>query len=126
MTHAHENTEDTIMIIAAEATEDEDPTPVRLKPDHSRYENRPGVTASGRSPYDIGDATAEIFRNQTLEQQYETVAEALAKEDKKTTKAEQLAALIRKYEGKNPGMQRMNLGNKYRGFLAREAKRAAA
>lgn len=101
-------------------------TQVRLHPDHSRYENRPGTTASGRSPYDNGDEAAETLRSLDLDGQYAHVALALATEPKAKTADEIEAELRTKYADKNLGMQRMNLGNKFRGFLNRNAKRAAA
>lgn len=105
--------------------EEEEAKVVRLKPDHTRYENRPETTASGRCVYDIGDKVAEEFRTMTLDKQYEAVAKALAEENE-TEPANELAALFSKYETKNLGMQRMNLGNKMRGILARKERREAA
>jgi len=97
---------------------------VKLTPDHSRYENRPGETASGRSPYDIGDEAAEILRAPDLDGQYRMVAERLAQEAG-TTPEEAEAELRARYGDKNLGMQRMNLGNRFRGWMKREAKRQA-
>jgi len=98
--------------------------PVRLKPDHNKYENRPGTTSSGRSPYDIGDQVADNMRDLTLDEQYRLVSKIIAKEEKTTIK-KTMSDLTERYSKLNLGMQRMNLGNKYRGWVKREAAKAA-
>ena len=84
----------------------DEPTEVRLKPDHSRYGH--AVKADGKKSYDNGDKTATFLRTCSLERSYALVV------------AFGMADQHDKYEHLNKGMQRMNLGNKLRGVLQRE------
>lgn len=86
----------------------------------SRYFVGDTRTESGRRTIDCADETAASLRGMTLAQVYEHVAKAIG---------EPVKALQAKYEHLNSGMQRMNLGNRLRGFLAaqeKEAEKAAA
>jgi hypothetical protein len=66
------------------------------------------VSAGGNSSLDNGDEVAKTLRGKTLDEVYAIVAKATGQTQK------ELHAL---YDHLNPGMQRMNLGNKYRGTL---------
>jgi hypothetical protein len=76
------------------------------KVDLSHY--TPVVSASGNSSLDNGDDVATKLRGKDLNEVYSIVAK---------TVGEPIKALKAKYEHLNVGMQRMNLGNKYRGAL---------
>jgi hypothetical protein len=78
----------------------------RLVPaDLSHYVLHEDKTASGRRKIDINDDTAEKLRELDLEGTYKYAASILD-ENAKELKA--------KYANLNPGMQRMNLGNRIR------------
>lgn len=98
----------------APGDEDEDEADARLvKANLGKYVTHEAHTASGRKAFDINDEAAEILRGQTLEDCYFVVAKHLAKADGgKATDIE--AELLAKYKHLNPGMQRMNLGNRLR------------
>jgi len=104
----------TTKVVKVESNEDEDDR-VRLYPKMENYVKGLGSTPSGRSTIDIDDDVAEQLRGMN----FETAAKAVAKEmvalGEKTTAGE----LMAKYEHLNPGMQRMNLGNKLRGAIKR-------
>lgn len=88
----------------------------RLVPaDLSRYYTHDTVTASGRKHLDIDDEVAKALREKTLDQVYAYTAKTCDVTAK---------SLKEKYEHLNPGMQRMNLGNKLRAAfrLAEKAK----
>jgi colicin import membrane protein len=68
-----------------------------------------GETAAGNSTADNGDSIAERLRGKDLDAVYGIVAKATGESAK---------ALKARYAKLNPGMQRMNLGNKLRGALA--------
>lgn len=70
------------------------------------------VAASGNSSLDCGDDVATRLRGKDLDEVYRVASEILR---------EPMAALRRKYEHLNPGMQRMNLGNRIRGAMAEDA-----
>lgn len=112
---------------------------VRLFPDHDRYVRGLDVTASGRDTYDIADETADSLRGLDADEVLEAVAKALAqlpmehglsvklgrqyKKQAGTWDAPTLESwLASRYEGRNPGMIRMNCGN----VLRSAAKRARA
>lgn len=78
----------------------------RLVPaDLSRYVLHDTKTASGRKQIDVDDATAEKLREMDLPGVYKYAAKVLD---------ESIKDLIEKYKNLNPGMQRMNLGNRIR------------
>lgn len=90
----------------------------RLFPDLSKYVRV--KTASGRVTMDNGDHVANLMRNATeLDDVYRIAETVLGAE---ATKAARL-----KYKKLNPGMQRMNMGNKMRtAMLEPERKKAEA
>lgn len=83
-------------------------------------------TATGKSnSIDNDDETAAALRGKSLDDAYKAAVEELKKHGEETT----VAALKEKYSGLNPGMQRMNLGNRIRGAatkLATKQKRDKA
>jgi hypothetical protein len=106
---------------APETTENEAPV-VRLHPDHARYVRGLASTASGRDSYDIADEVANSLRTKTVDEVFEAVADQLTKLGEPATKA----SLAARWEGRNPGMQRMNAGNVLRGAIRRAQRKAAA
>jgi hypothetical protein len=84
-----------------------------LNPDLSRYVLHDTVTASGRKQIDIDDDVAKILREKTLEEVYSYTAKLCEVTIK---------SLKERYETLNPGMQRMNLGNKVRAAMRAAAK----
>ena len=86
--------------------------------DLSRYTKV--ASAAGHSSYDNGDAAALKLRSKDLDLVYEIVAKALSKAEGDTTPEKVERELKARYGKLNVGMQRMNLGNRYRAFL-REA-----
>lgn len=106
---------------APEATEDDAPV-VRLNPDHNRYVRGLASTASGRDSYDIADEVANSLRAKTIDEVFEAVADQLTKLGEATAPE----ALKARWEGKNPGMQRMNAGNVLRGAIRRAKRKAEA
>ncbi len=110
---------------------------VRLFPDLSRYVRGLGVTPSGNDTLDIADATADLLRSLNLGQLYEVTAEHLAlcgkeamsktflKEfgkDREFSQHELYTFLNDRYWERNPGMQRMNLGNILRAAQKRRSE----
>ena len=95
---------------------------VRLTPDHNRYVRGLASTASGRDSYDIADQVADSLRTKSVDEVFEAVADQLTKLGEPTTKA----ALASRWEGRNPGMQRMNAGNVLRGAIRRAQRKVAA
>lgn len=110
---------------------------VRLFPDHSRYVRGLDVTASGRDTYDIADETADKLRGLSEAEVLRTTAKALAqlpiehglsvklgRQFKKQAGDWEWVSiqnwLFERYEGRNPGMVRMNCGN----ILRSASKRA--
>lgn len=86
-----------------------------INADLTRYEVSDKIkTASGRKAVDTADAVAKKLRGCDLSEAYKLASEVTG---------EAQTALRRKYEHLNPGMQRMNLGNRIRG--AKAAKAAA-
>lgn len=88
---------------------------VRLFPDLSRYEVV--EVADGRKVQDNGDAVAKKLREAAQEDLYKVAAEAVGEETAAEWKA--------RYAHLNPGMQRMNVGNKLRGHYNAIAKKQA-
>ncbi len=74
-----------------------------VQPDLSHYVT--GKTEEGKRTIDIGDATAKQLRGLDLDAVYKLAAKAL-----KVSESE----LRARYAKLNPGMQRMNLGNRMR------------
>lgn len=108
----------------------------RLFPDHERYVRGLDVTASGRETYDIGDLTADTLRGMDEEEVVSATAKALAQETIEIGLSVKIgrqfkkagytwttngikAWLAARYEGRNPGMVRMNCGNILRGAAKR-------
>lgn len=87
-----------------------------VKPDLTRYTVHDVKTASGRRAIDSADAVAAMLRGLDLADVYRTAS---------SETGEAMAALKRRYEHLNPGMQRMNLGNLIRGARSKAAKEAA-
>ena len=77
-----------------------------------RTKIEPGVTV-----VDNGDTTATALRGLELDEVYAYAADALATPE---------ATLRTKYGHLNAGQQRMNLGNRIRGEIARQARKAIA
>jgi len=120
MTKATKKTATKTPAVAPEAAP-EQPV-VRLTPDHNRYVRGLASTASGRDSYDIADEVANGLRAKTVDEVFEAVADQLTKLGEPTTKA----ALAKRWEGRNPGMQRMNAGNVLRGAIRRGQRKAEA
>jgi hypothetical protein len=112
-----------------------DNSAVRLHPDLAHYVRGLGITASGADTLDINDRTAERLRGLDLTDLYATVAEELEALGRgaaskgflrafgKDTpwESDNLHAYLHdKFWERNPGMQRMNLGN-----ILRAAQRRA-
>ncbi len=76
-----------------------------VKPDLTRYVVSDVPTATGRKSVDTNDALAQRLRGKSLDETYALAAELL-----ETPEAE----LRARYKHLNPGMQRMNLGNRMR------------
>lgn len=111
---------------------------VRLFPSHANYIAGLGTTPSGRDTYDIGDATADTLREMNAEEVIEATAKALANKPIEIALSVKLKRQFEKagydwsaagiegwiearYEGRNPGMIRMNCGNILRASEKREA-----
>jgi len=95
----------------ANAKEDTAPKEVRVKPDLSKYVK--GVSGSGKKTMRTNDHVAASLDGFTLDECY-AVAQELT-----DTAAKELRA---KYSHLNVGMQRMNLGNRIRGAVAKADK----
>jgi len=75
------------------------------------------VTKAGNNSLDNGDKAAKALRDLTLDQIYKEVARNV-KEDLEAANIEEAEKILRKKYGHlNPGMQRMNLGNRFRAAL---------
>lgn len=98
-----------------EGDDEEEDDAVRLYPKMENYVKGLGSTPSGRDTIDIDDDVAKQLRGMDFESAAKAVAKAVTSLGEKTTAAE----LMGKYEHLNPGMQRMNLGNKLRGAMKR-------
>lgn len=82
------------------------PTETRaVSPDLSRYTTHETRTASGRRAIDRADATADALRGLDLDGVYLAASQVLGVS---------VPDLKAKYQHLNPGMQRMNLGNRMR------------
>lgn len=83
------------------------------KYDCSRYvrkvNGKANLSNAGNATMDNGDAVAKRLRGAALEDVYEEAAKVLG---------ESVSALQAKYKHLNPGMQRMNLGNRMRAAQA--------
>ena len=90
---------------------------VKAKYDPRRYHKFDAVTESGRHKVDTDDKVARRLRSTTtLAEVYQAVATDLAAcLNKDPEELEQ--ELLNKYGHLNPGMQRMNLGNRLRKYL---------
>jgi len=69
-------------------------------------------TAAGALSYDNGDKVARLLRSKDTSEVYKLAAEALG---------ESARSLRKQYGHLNPGMQRMNLGNRMRKALRNKA-----
>ena len=79
----------------------------QLKPNLDNYTRDTSVkTASGAPSIDVNDSVAQSLRGRDLGAVYEIAAKKVG---------ESVAALRKRYGHLNPGMQRMNLGNRIRG-----------
>jgi len=77
--------------------------------DLSKYRTSTDIrTASGRPSIDVGDRAAALLRGKSLDEVYEIAGEVLE---------EAISDLRARYEHLNPGMQRMNLGNRIRATM---------
>lgn len=75
------------------------------------------VAKSGNVSYDNGDKVAKELRECTLDEVYRLAGKAL-KEDLEAATIDDAEKILRKKYGHlNAGMQRMNLGNRYRAAL---------
>jgi hypothetical protein len=109
---------------------------VRLFPDLSRYVRGLGVTPSGHDTLDIADDAADLLRSLPLPEMYDQAAqhlaecgiEAMSKGFRKgwgdsEWDAETIATRLgERYADRNPGMQRMNVGNLLRSALKRRSE----
>jgi hypothetical protein len=87
---------------------------VRIAPELDRY--KAVKTVAGRNSLDVGDKVARTLRGLSLEEVYKVVAKATGGTAK---------ALEKRWGHLNPGMQRMNAGNYWRGETRRAAKKEA-
>jgi hypothetical protein len=72
-------------------------------------------TAAGNNSLDSGDSVAADLRSLTLDEAYEFAARELVRNGEFTSTREAMQTLTARYGSLNPGMQRMNLGNRLRG-----------
>jgi hypothetical protein len=82
-------------------------------------DGKPLKTVNGNPVVDSGDEIARAMRGKDLGQVYDAVSKRIG---------QSVQALKLKYGKLNPGQQRMNLGNRLRGFMnakAKPAKKAA-
>lgn len=84
-----------------------------VKHDVTHY--RTTKTATGNSSLDCGDSLAKTLQGQELDEVYRQAAKQLGETER---------ALRERYAKLNPGMQRMNLGNRMRADAARKAAKA--
>lgn len=96
--------------------EDDEEVGVRIKADLETYEAV--KAASGNRSYDRGDKVAMLLRGKTLQDAYKIANRFLKDHGQKST----VQGLMDKYEGLNPGHQRMCLGNKMRAAEALAAE----
>lgn len=109
---------------------------VHLTPDLTRYIRGLGVTPSGNETLDIADATADLLRGLAIDDLYAVVADHLEKcgiesmskgfrklygKDTPWDIDTIQAFLSDRYADRNPGMQRMNLGNLLRSAQQRRS-----
>lgn len=116
---------------------------VQLFPDHSHYVRGLAATASGRDSYDIADSTADDLRGLNDREVVEATARALAQMPIETGLSVKLGRQFKaagfawtaegienwldaRYEGRNPGMVRMNCGNVLRAASKRATGEADA
>jgi hypothetical protein len=114
----HEGTERKVRNKAISEVRDEDDDDdgrVRLYPKMENYVKGLGSTPSGRDTIDIDDNVAVQLRGMDFKEAASAVAKAMTDMGEKTTAKE----LIEKYDHLNPGMQRMNLGNRLRSCIRR-------
>lgn len=83
-----------------------------IKADLTKYVSGPSKTASGRKTIDTDDSTARKLRGLPLGEVLNIAAKKLDVS---------VQSLKTKYSGLNPGMVRMNLGNRIRGVEAKAA-----
>jgi len=115
---------------------------VRLHPDRERYVRGLGTTASGNDTLDINDSIARDLRGMTPQEVFEHGAKVildtycvhgqavLPKSIRKALKEDLtysglVAYFTNKYSARNPGMQRMNVGNLLRTLSKNAAELAA-
>ena len=84
---------------------------VVVRPNTEAYAK--GRSASGATTFHSGDAVASGLEGATLDEVYRVASKALGETQK---------ALHEKYDHLNPGMQRMNLGNRIRGAITAAEK----
>ncbi len=87
------------------------PKEVRVKPDLTKYVK--GVSGSGKKTMRTNDFVAESLNGFTLDEVYRVATELTEIEQKE---------LRSRYSHLNVGMQRMNLGNRIRGAIAKQDK----
>ncbi len=95
----------------ANAKEESAPKEVRVKPDLSKYVK--GVSGSGKKTMRTNDHVAESLDGFTLDEVYRVASELTDTPEKEYRD---------KYSHLNVGMQRMNLGNRIRGAIAKQDK----
>ncbi len=105
----------TTKIVKAKKNDDDEDDAVRLHPNMENYVKGLGSTPTGRDTIDIDDDVAKQLRGMD----FETAAKAVAKTATALGEPYTGKELIEKYQHLNPGMQRMNLGNKLRGAIKR-------
>jgi hypothetical protein len=88
-----------------------------VEPDMDNYKIGLAKTASGRATIDIGDETAAALRGKPLDEVYKLAAKVLGESEKD---------LHARYDHLNPGMQRMNLGNRMRAAAKTKSEKATA
>ena len=109
---------------------------VELYPDRTRYLRGAGTTASGGSTLDINDGTAQDLRGMDENKALNATAKELAGMDRQFAFSKKMGRefgkdrgwdyvtiqnwLFERYEGRNPGMVRMNCGNVLRSARKRQ------
>jgi hypothetical protein len=87
-----------------------------VQPDLARYQiSKEDKTAGGRASVDIGDKVADRLRGKSIEDVAAIVGKAIDVEPKD---------LLKQYGHLNPGMIRMNLGNRLRSAVRAKEKTA--